>query len=224
MQVCIDCTQTRDSAAVHPEAGLRERKKGETRRAIADAALDLATRRGPGAVTVDDIAAAADVSPRTVFNHFPTKEAAILGIDPEQRRELLRALDQRPADEPPVEALRRTLAGFHPSDRLGLWRARARLARSHPPLHAAYVASFAGLEDDLTAAVGRRSGIDPDTDPYPRLVVAVVLTTLRVSLTRAADADAAGDADGDALAVEVERTVDQAFAALAAGLPPPPRP
>lgn len=55
--------------------GLRERKKAETRQALAEAALALAVERGPAAVTVDDIADAAGVSARTVFNYFPTKES-----------------------------------------------------------------------------------------------------------------------------------------------------
>jgi len=162
-------------------------------------------------VTVDDIAAAADVSPRTVFNHFPTKDAAILGVDPERRRELLTMLEERPAGEPPLEALRRTLAAFHSPDRLGRWRDRVRLARRYPELHTAYVAAFTELEDDLTAVIGRRIGVDPATDPYPLLVVAVMAAAMRVSLTHAA----AGGADP----AELERIVDRTFAALAAGLP-----
>ncbi len=86
--------------------GWRERKKTETRQAIGRAALALATERGPATITVNDIAEAAGVSPRTAFNYFPTKEAAILGFDPDRRRELLDRLDARPADEPPVQALR----------------------------------------------------------------------------------------------------------------------
>ncbi len=196
--------------------GLRERKKSETRRAIADAALDLALRHGPAAVTVEDIAAAADVSPRTVFNHFSTKDAAILGVDPERRRELLEMLEGRPAGEPPLEALRRTLAAFHSPDRLGRWRDRARLARRYPELHTAYVGAFTDLEDDLTAVIGRRTGVDPATDPYPRLVVAVMAAAMRVSLTHAAAAGAGPE--------ELERIVDRAFAALASGLPARPEP
>lgn len=195
------------------DVGLRERKKSETRQAIADAALDLALRHGPHDVTVDDIAAAADVSPRTVFNHFPSKEAAILGIDPGRRRVLLRSLEERPDDEPPLAALRRTLAELYAPDRLRRWRSRARLAREHPSLQAAYVGALAELEDDLTAVIGRRTGVDPDTDPYPRLVVAVMAVTMRVSLTHAA-ASHLDDA-------ELDRTVDRAFAMVAAGLPPP---
>lgn len=192
-------------------AGLRERKKVETRQAIADAALALAVDRGPTAITVDDIAEAADVSPRTVFNHFATKDDAILGLDPDGRRTLLVRLAARPAEEPPLEALRQALHTDDPGRRPA-WRRRARLVRDHPHLQAAYVASFARLEDDLTAAVAERTGRDPDTDPYPRLVVTVALTTLRVAVQHAIDVGRVG---------AMAAVVDEAFAAVASGLPVP---
>jgi AcrR family transcriptional regulator len=64
------------------EPGLRERKRRATRRAIQRAALEVARTRGLDGVTVDEIARLADVSPRTFFNYFPTKEDAILGDVP----------------------------------------------------------------------------------------------------------------------------------------------
>lgn len=191
--------------------GWRERRKTETRQAIGRAALALATERGPATITVDDIAEAAGVSPRTVFNYFPTKEAAILGFDPDRRRELLDRLDARPADEPPLQALREANRGPD-GDGAITWRTRARLAREHPQLQSAYLASFASLEDELTAVIARRTGVDPAADPYPRLVVTTALTAMRVAVGHAIDqrrTDALSDA------------VDDAFAALAAGLPAP---
>lgn len=191
--------------------GLRERKKAETRQAISAAALELALAHGPGGVTVDDIAAAADVSPRTVFNYFATKEEAILGVDPERRAEVLRRLAERPAGEPPLTSLREAMRSDDPAAAVS-WRARAGLAREHPQLQSAYVAGFTALEDDLTGVLADRLGLDAATDPYPRLVVAVALAALRVAAQNAIDVDQV-DAIDDA--------VDRAFAYASAGFPAP---
>jgi AcrR family transcriptional regulator len=201
---------------VHEAVGLRERKKSETRRAIADAALALAVERGPHDVTVDDIAAAAGVSPRTVFNYFASKEEAILGLDPERRLALLERLIARPAGEAPLEALR---VAFQDSTTDGsgavAWRTRARLARDHPQLHTAYLASFASLEDELTAVVADRLGVDATADPLPRLAVTIALTAMRVAVDHALAAGRSEQAD-------LATAVDHAFAAVARGLRPTP--
>ena len=194
--------------------GLRERKKSETRQAISGAALALAVAHGPGAVTVEDIAAAANVSPRTVFNYFPTKEAAMLGADPGRRSELLQCLEDRPSDEAPLVAMREAFRQFFTPEIAVVWRARAGLARDHPQLQSTYLATFSSFEDDLAHAMGRRTGLDPIRDPYPRLVVSIAGTALRVAVNHA---------------IELQRTdamndlIDGAFDAIGSGLAPPER-
>src|SRR3546814_13152874 len=84
---------------------LRSRKKLATYRALAHAARELTAERGLEAVTVDDIAAAADVSPRTFFNYFSSKEQAIVGVEPAVLEDLAASLLERPRAEPPIEAV-----------------------------------------------------------------------------------------------------------------------
>lgn len=68
-------------------------------------------RRGFAHVTVEDIAEAADISPRTFFNYFPSKEAALFGADHERTEALRQRLLDQPADVAPLDALRAALVG-----------------------------------------------------------------------------------------------------------------
>ena len=95
--------------AGEPRASLRERKKLATRRSLRRAALDLVAERGFAHVTVEDIAEAADVSPRTFFNYFPSKEAALFGADPERIAGLRERVVHTAPGEPALEALRMVL-------------------------------------------------------------------------------------------------------------------
>ncbi|MGE3619555.1 MAG: TetR/AcrR family transcriptional regulator [Acidimicrobiia bacterium] len=195
---------------------LRERKKVETRRAIARAALDLAVAQGPDAVTVDDIAAQADVSPRTVFNHFGTKDEAILGIDPDRRAATALAVLERPAEETPLEAIAAVLIGLMTrDDSVGpQWLTRSRLVRAHPQLRAAYVASHAALEQAITRSVAERLGTDPERDPYPRYVAHAALGAFWIACERGASGGR----------VALGRELRSAFRVLASGFEPPRRP
>src|ERR1700712_1655453 len=87
-------------------AGLRERKKLATRLALHQAALQLVAERGLDRVSIDDIAERADVSPRTFFNYFSSKDDAVLPPDPAGRQRRAEAFASRPAGESPVQALR----------------------------------------------------------------------------------------------------------------------
>src|SRR5215211_3463061 len=87
-------------------AGLRERKKLATRLALHEAALRLVAERGLEHVSVDDIAARADVSPRTFFNYFPSKDDAVVGLDPAMPEQQAEAFLAQPADRTAVEAVR----------------------------------------------------------------------------------------------------------------------
>src|SRR6202142_4641493 len=78
-----------------PAPGLRERKKARTRASLREHALRLFGEQGYHATTVEQIAAAAEVSPSTFFRYFPTKEDLVLQDDMDTR--MIEALDRQPA-------------------------------------------------------------------------------------------------------------------------------
>ena len=92
--------------------GLRERKKRQTRETIAQAAMGLFLARGFDEVTVADVAGAADVSEKTVFNYFPAKEDLVLHGGEERRAVLIEAIRARPAGTSIVEPFRAATLAF----------------------------------------------------------------------------------------------------------------
>jgi AcrR family transcriptional regulator len=86
-------------------SGLRERRKTVTRLEIVDAALDLFEKNGFDGTTIDDVAAAADVSPRTVFRHFAMKEDLVFFRQSEENQRLAALLKEAPKGGDPVDKL-----------------------------------------------------------------------------------------------------------------------
>lgn len=195
--------------------GRRERKKLETRKSLRAAALRLATDRGCAAVTTDEIAAAADVSPRTFFNYFSSKEEALAGQDPDQVDRLKAALVARPQDEPPLTSLRAIMLELAEelTERREEWQQRLALVRSDPLLLAASVASWNRAERALAEVVADRTGLDAHRDLYPSLAVGAVTSAMRAATMRWREED------GSELALTA--LVTEALDALAAGLPAP---
>lgn len=162
--------------------GLRERKKADTRRAISDAALNLAFERGLDNVTRDDIASLAGVSLRTFNNYFNGKYEALAYRQTERMRRSLAALRQRPADEPLWTSV--THAALEPldddlSDARGdedLVPSRQELLEVRKLLMNPQVRKALPQElfDEWLEVIAERTGTDPDRDIYPRLVVAVM--------------------------------------------------
>jgi AcrR family transcriptional regulator len=191
--------------------GLRERKKAETHQALAKAALDLADRLGPDRVTVEAIADAAGVSPRTFFNYFSSKEDAIVGIAPAQSSALLADLLSRPEGEPPLDALRAVvLAAAERLQAVGDdWVIRHRLIQKHHSLAVTRASWFAEVERRMTEEIARRTGLDPGLDVYPGLVVSATIGALRVAIDVWQERGRAG---------ALEMLIDDAFDVLAHGL------
>ena len=195
------------------QSGRRERKKQRTRRALQDAALRLVSERGFDHVTVEEIAHAVDVSTRTFFNYFASKEEAVIGHDPADEDRLRTALAARPVGELPLQSLRAVLCELaaEADVRRDEWIARRALVRSDPRLLTAHVAAWASFERTLVAGVAQRIGVDPDRDLYPALVVSAAVGATRVAVMR-------WRVDNGARLLEL---LDRAFAMLAAGLPGP---
>jgi AcrR family transcriptional regulator len=191
--------------------GLRERKKAETRDALASAALRLADELGPDRVTIDAIAAAAGVSPRTFFNYFASKEDAIVGSSESSASRVVQELLARPAREAPLDALR---AAIHASaDHLESdpddWIIRHRLVGRYPALGVRYAARLAAVEHELVLEVARRTRLDPTVDTYPALLVSAGLAAARVALTVWQERDGRASLPG---------LFDEVFDQLAGGL------
>lgn len=92
--------------------GLRERKKQQTRQALERAAFDLFAQQGYVETTVEDIAAAADVSRASFFRYFGSKEDVLAADDDLRREQFMAALISRPADEPVLTAVRAAIAEY----------------------------------------------------------------------------------------------------------------
>jgi AcrR family transcriptional regulator len=198
-------------------AGLRERKKLATRLALHQAALELVAERGLDRVSVDDIAGRADVSPRTFFNYFATKDEAVLGLDPTAAERQAADFLARPATESPLQAMR-AVARAQAEEMAGeteLWPLRLTVIDQHPALVGRLAASFGAAERALAAAVAERTGTRPDADVYPGLLAATAGAAMRTALHLWGH-------DGDFTA-SLPDLVDRAWDVLAAGLPAPPR-
>jgi AcrR family transcriptional regulator len=161
----------------------RTRRKLATHRALAHAARQLVMERGLADVTIEEIADAAGVSPRTFFNYFSCKEEAIVGVDPSVLTALAEEIEARPADESPVKAISAVLVAANDlPDTASRWMVRTELMRRHPELVPRHMAGLVQLEAALTGAVARRLGVDPNADPFPALVVAAAVAALRSTM------------------------------------------
>ncbi|OQS14790.1 hypothetical protein B0T36_11980 [Nocardia donostiensis] len=156
-------------------SGLRERKKERTRRAIQEHALRLFGQQGYENTTVKQIAEAAEVSERTFFRYFPTKEDVVLWDDLDFS--FVARFRAQPADTGSFEAmrtaLRDTFTELPPTEQHHL-RERIELMTSVPPLRAVLLDQLIGAGRTIAGLVAERSGTGPD-DPAVRAVVGAVV-------------------------------------------------
>lgn len=181
--------------------GLRERKKRQTRETIVRAALALFEERGFDQVTVADIAAAADIAPRTFFAYFPTKEDVVFSSMPDDLGGLSEHLRGRPDGVSAVDALRDWIVDLlaEHDHRDPQEMCRRRIVKASPALEAHRAAKMTQFEALIREGVARDLGEQPD-DLRPRLVAAAATATLVALDERVGDhAHAVPGHDGDPL-------------------------
>jgi AcrR family transcriptional regulator len=202
-----------------PVEGLRERHRKRTAADLEEAALTLFSKKGFDAVTIDDIASAADVSRRTFFRYFASKEDVILSDHPKRLDELQAALDRRPADEPALTALRyavMSLADTYEDERERMLR-RFSLMTTTPALEARSLCLQRNWETSVTEMLAARMGVDPAKDLRPGVVAATTMATMRV-----ATANWLARGGHDDLPVLVAEALDLLDGGLQVAAAPPP--
>jgi AcrR family transcriptional regulator len=175
-----------------PALGLRERKKQRTRATLIDAAVELCEKQGFEQTTVDQIAAVADVSPRTFSRYFATKDAIALALIDDAVTLAAAELARQPTEMNHFEALRRSYVAMYtntktaPPGELTAERmmCTVRIIMTSPALRQAAV-EFRPHAVNIELA--KRMGVDPD-DRQVKLVAAVWASIIMTSL-----ADLAGD-------------------------------
>jgi AcrR family transcriptional regulator len=167
---------------VAEHSGRRERKKLTTHQLLRSAALRLGAERCLADVTVEEIAEEADVSVRTFYDHFRSKEDAMIGFDAYRVDQLRVALAERPLGESPLDALHTVLRMMLEESSFE-WPLRMKVIATNPALLPRMFTSFIIYERAMIEAVAARTGLDADHDLYPAVVTAVAAGALRASLT-----------------------------------------
>ena len=192
--------------------GLRELKKRRTRAAIQEHALRLFEAQGYDATTVEQIAAAAEVSPATFFRYFKTKEDVVIEDDYDPL--LAAALEKAPADLPPLRAIRYALREAFTQitpEEMEQVLSRTKLIMSVPALRARSLENLLATIDAVAPPLAARLG-RPESDRTVRVLVgAAVGAWLTVILEWLAS-------DG---ATDLPTLMDSALAALDDGLRDP---
>jgi AcrR family transcriptional regulator len=162
------------------EEGLRARKRRETRQRIAEAGLRLFLKDGFEATTLDAIAAAADISRRTFFHYFSSKEEVVNAFESSTDEAFRAAIAAEPLDEAPLDAVRnaflKVIASYETKQAIAI----DGLLRSTEALCARKQANYARKEQMLFEALSARWQ-DPERRASLRLVAMVGVGALRLA-------------------------------------------
>jgi AcrR family transcriptional regulator len=194
--------------------GLRERKKARTRASLREHALRLFRERGYTATTVEQIAAAAEVSPSTFFRYFPTKEDVVLQDDLDTR--MVEAFERQPAAMSVIAAIRaatrEAMASYTEQD-MALILQTTELTRTVPEIRARAIDEFARSMHVMAGAVAKRAGRPEDDLAVRTMAGAVIGVMMAITLP----VWEAGRTDWSL--IEAFRQFDEALALLETGLP-----
>jgi len=189
--------------------GLRERKKAKTRLAIREHAMALFKDQGYDKTTVEQIAAAAEVSPSTFFRYFPSKEEVVLQDDYDAL--LIAAFHAQQVGVPPLQALRNAISEVFlsmPEGQQAQEAERVRLMTEVPELRARMLAQVSEMLQMLAEAVAERVGRQSDDFEVRTFAGALVGVALGIAAS-------SGDDPGN----DYLEQFDRALALLEAGLP-----
>jgi AcrR family transcriptional regulator len=170
---------------------LRERKKAKTRSDLLATAHRLFRERGYEATTLESICDEAQVSVRTFFRYFVSKDDLALEVHRRAARYFRNEMTERGGDETAMTACRRILEELakvmtdNPADKLP----NQRMVQENPVLTAAYLMILQDFEDCLTDALANELRVDPSGDLRPRLVAATYFGGLRAVLRRWVQSD-----------------------------------
>lgn len=168
-----------------PRPGRRSRKKQRTRDDLIAAGDYLFATQGFDATTTTDIADRADVSQRTLFRHFPTKESLLYGDLDDARLQLRESLAARPVDESVLDSVRESMLSLAEDFEINRDRRllQARLAATSPAVSAysRAVVQFS-WEREIIAAVAERLDVDPLEDPRPEIVAGAAMSAVRIAM------------------------------------------
>jgi AcrR family transcriptional regulator len=165
------------------QPGLRERKKARTRASLREHALRLFREQGYQATTVEQIAAAAEVSPSTFFRYFPTKEDVVLQDDMDTR--MIEALEQQPPGLDPIPAMRaaiRQQSDSYSAEEVDVLTETAKLSMTVPEIRARAIDEFARAITGLSEALARRAGRPPDDLAVRTAAGAVIGVVMSVTM------------------------------------------
>ena len=199
--------------------GLRERKKRLMRQLISDTATEMFLERGFDEVRISEIAAACEISEKTIYNYFPTKESLLLDREEPTAESIRRALGPGATHASPIDAAVAVLEaettflyeGFDTTSAggadLGLIRRFAELIDSTPSLRAAQRDMMDRLVQVAAESMATRAGVNPD-DPEPQIAAHAILGLWRVefqALNKYSDGTRTGAQIRDTVMAEIRR-------------------